>query len=320
MKLFSRRKTQPPANADPSVMELIAELQNCNPRNSKNRIAAAELLSESPPSDSDLHAYAFQTLQGVLNKSIRESKLEATGRSLKWPVIIATLAGCGVGVLIGNSPSGTELPYLVWMLQSLGVALILSFLLVVPISLIFAIPIGLDNDAKRNNPVRAACARALGQMGDPLCVGLLASMLFDRCADISTASFLALHTLLPLIRKEHYGCLPAGTSASLGRALRYKDSVLAYKILAAIEKAGTNEVVPFLEDCLRSRCHEKIKPEEVERVLAKVLEREAQLTEHSRLLRPSEVEEGNAELLLRPAANSQSMDEDQLLRAAAKDP
>jgi HEAT repeat protein len=224
-----------------------------------------------------------------------------------------------MGIMIARI-EGVPPPAVLNSFLSLLAGLSFSLIMVVPISAIFAIPIGLDNDAKRNNPVRAACARALGQMGDPLCVGLLARMLFDQCADISTASFLALHTLLPLIKKEHYGCLPAGTGASLGRALRYKDSVLAYKLLAAIEKAGTTEVVPFLEDCVRSRCHEAIKSEEAKRVLSTVLEREALIAERSRLLRPSKIIGEESEFLLRPAACFQPESEDQLLRVATKNP
>jgi hypothetical protein len=97
---------------------------------------------------------------------------------------------------------------------------------------------------------------------------------------------------------------------------------LANKLLAVIEKAGTKEAVPFLEERINgpAQLSQKLKPEEVKRTLAKLLEREELLSKQSLLLRPSEVAEEHSELLLRPAANSQPTDDDQLLRAAAKDP
>jgi FOG: HEAT repeat len=180
---------------------------------------------------------------------------------------------------------------------------------------LFCIPLTVWHERYTTNRIRAAAADSLGKMGSVEAIGTLAAALRDGSPEVRSASAVALHQLLPQVTPAHYGVLGRETMQNLGRALSHPDGQLVFKVLAALENAGTSVAIPWVE-----RSAQRGRTVRVRDVASRVLEilnqRKLRETDRDRLLRATT---GNpdSDLLLR--SHALTTDDPALLLQPASD-
>jgi hypothetical protein len=167
---------------------------------------------------------------------------------------------------------------------------------------------------KRVTTLRATAAEALGRIQAVESVGALAGALLDAREPVREAAAIALHDVLPTLTTEHYGVIGGRqTMTNLGKAIGYKDTLLAYKILEALGKVGTSACLPYVEKAAREGRTTRIRDLALE-VLDTLQERQRREDEASILVRGSQSPGTSPDLLLR-SVREQRVDGSQLLRA-----
>ncbi len=165
---------------------------------------------------------------------------------------------------------------------------------------------------RRLDPVRSAAAEALGVLGEPSAIAVLAAECRAERASTYAAARGALVELLDRLTPEHYGTIGPSAMSALGTTLRSRDSLLTSHVLRALEHVGTRASLPELERLATAAPNPGL-PDEARRTLDIVRARCDEEARNDRLLRPTDTP---AEHLLRPAPNAPAADPDLLLRAA----
>jgi hypothetical protein len=285
-----------------SVQPLTSSLMAPHPKRWRERIASAWALGRTPMSSEERDT-AVQILLDIVEGSHREP----FWNRMKRAGIHMLAAGFLLFVLIvmGDGPRfNSPLDFFMF------------FFAVCCFIGLFAVPLVFSQEKWNNNFVRAEAAESLGCIGSVEAVGTLAAGLRDRNEAVRAASAQSLHSLLPLISAEHYGDLGTETMISLGSALTHPDGQLVFKILAALEKAGTPAAIPYVERAVkRGRTHRIRETAEV--VLRALNERRLRETERDRLLRPSTGYQ-DPSVLLRAHASAATEDPALLLQPSSE--
>lgn len=224
---------------------------------------------------------------GVLQRAVgaqRESAFQALLRALRYalpveerlvplPIVVPIMLALAmvVGILVGDDPLAYPEENAVRMLVAAVVAIVVQFLGgAIVEAVLHSRYVELKQQAACvSTRMRAAAARALGNLGDPRALSALASSLHDPYAEIRSEAAAALgklrlaraapslagavrdydhsvraealHALkqtLPLITSEHYGRLGSATTPALCALLDYPDPGLVFALLTALHAVG----------------------------------------------------------------------------------
>ncbi len=169
--------------------------------------------------------------------------------------------------------------------------------------------------ASRNTLAQAAAARSLGNLADPISVGILATTMMSSGLELRAAAADALWKNLSAVLPEHYGVLPPDATTSLCAALG-SSITLDAAILKALGNAGTGAAVDRVRR-LASESYASSTRKIAQEVLPILEERLRQETSAARLLRPAESPRAAENVLLRPASSATAVPEEQLLRPSS---
>lgn len=250
-----------------SIQPLIAALHNPSLARWREREMAAWTLGRMNLTDEDRDA-AAGTLLGVLENAWRESLWEKSARILLRSASVGSAIGFILFIALSRGPGFFE-------------ALTMMSITAIP----FVTPFSLVYDGLLNDRSRAAAARALGHLAVPEAVGPLAVAMFDKNPRVRAAAAIALHEVLPALKKEHFGRLGLESMNALGRALSHPDTSLVFKLLNALKLIGTGSAAPYVEKVVQSGRTMKLKDTAAE-VLAVLRERQRRENEGGKLLRP----------------------------------
>jgi len=172
----------------------------------------------------------------------------------------------------------------------------------------------------RQNRIRAAAATALGRIGQPESVGVMARAWFDMRPTVRKAAHEALPTLLLSLTPDHYGHLTSDLTPNLCRALRQEarkeeptSEAHALALLQALERVGDGRAVEPVQALTNPPYPERIQ-REAEKALLILEARRQQENDSKSLLRGAATPETKSGELLRAAVNFAEEKPEQLLR------
>jgi hypothetical protein len=285
------------AYVDRNLSALLDTLHDCHPRNTDNRIAAAQMLASYPPADPEEKRVIAGTLQAVLDRTIRGSTLMGSLRGLAWPALIGALTG----VLIGFTFAVEEAQWsALWEgLPLLLVITVLTLGFALAVAAPFAIPARLLKERKLEDRVRAACATALGQMGSVENIPALLKALRSGDRDVAREAGASLAALVPQLPEEEDPRISERLLEVLPAATARKDWPLCVTLFWATRAAGTPALFETVSRMIQTDMPGEVLAE-AQRAFEVLYARRHQVRQRERLLRPSGSVEADA-TLLRPA-------------------
>ena len=305
-------RTQPLDGMQP----VFTALANRSPRLWRERVVAAWLMGHIPLTPNERDAGISMLLD-----ALEDNETAALRRRRRRALFILAVCSLILSpiVSIGGPPEPVrDLAELVARSLAACVALAPFF--------IIAVSLSARRHRARVATLRAAAARALGRLQAVEGIGALAGALskygvresfalFDTRTghEVNEAAAMALHEALPAVTAEHYGTLGAQTLTNLGHALTYPDTSLAYRVLHAIEKAGTGSAIPIVEKAMREGRTTRLRDLAAD-VLETLRDRHQREEEARALLRGSAAPPPSHDTLLRPG-RATSFETEQLLRA-----